>query len=71
MHPELRVAVQLRLHKVKRAAQQRQVVIVERGPQASKTFYREITLQHYLNRHLLKERRARALSSPFTRKEML
>ena len=36
-----------------------------------KTLYREITLQHYLNRHLLKERRARALSSPFTRKEIL
>ena len=71
VHPEVRIAVQLLPHEVKRAAQQGQVVIVERGPQARKAFYREITLQHYLNRHLLKERRARALSSPFTRKEML
>ena len=71
VHPEGRIAVQLRLHGVQRTTQKRQVVVVERRPQAPEALYREITLQHYSNRHLLKERRARALSSPFTRKEML
>ena len=71
VHPERGIAVQLRLDRVQRATQQRQVIIIERCPQAAEAVHREIALQHYSNRHLLKERRARALSSPRTRKEML
>ena len=71
VHAEVRVAVELGLHRIQRPPQQRQVVIVERRPHRGETLNREFALQHYSNRHLLKERRARALSSPFTRKEML
>ena len=71
VHAVRGITVQLTLHHIQRTPQQRQVVEIERRGNIPEPLYGEIAFQHHSNRPLLKERRARALSSPRTRKEML